>query len=41
MYRRLDYVPEFSQEQMTLNLFIFDNDTILYRASKPFMTQVV
>ena len=41
MYRRLDYVPEFSQEQVTLDLFVFGNDTILHRASEPFMAQAV
>ncbi len=39
MYRRLDYVPEFSQEQVTLDLFVFGNDTVLRIASEPFMAQ--
>ena len=38
VYRRLDYVPEFSLEQVKMDLF-FGYDTTLHRASEPFITQ--
>ena len=33
-FRSLDYVPDFSQEQVKLDFFVFGNDTTVYKASK-------
>lgn len=39
IFRRLDYVPDFSQEQVRLDLLVFGNDTTVHQASEPFIAQ--
>lgn len=39
IYRRLDNVPAFTVEEMTLNVFFVGNNTAIHQATEPYLTQ--